>query len=82
MSVLDSFDQWKQFLAQRVEQAQKMGISRDAIANVAYYIGDYLANEVDPKNREERLLKELWEAGTEEEQKTLANLMVKMVSKP
>ncbi|GAB6935677.1 MAG: DUF3243 domain-containing protein [Calditerricola sp.] len=81
MSVLDSFEQWKQFLAQRVEQAQKMGMSSDTIANVAYYIGDYLAQEVDPKNHEERLLKELWEAGTEEEQKTLANLMVKMVSK-
>ncbi|MCF6093158.1 DUF3243 domain-containing protein [Microaerobacter geothermalis] len=79
MSVLDSFDQWKNFLAERVHQAEKMGMNDDTIQNVAYQLGDYLSQQVDPKNNEERLLKELWEAGSEDDQKTLAKLMVKMV---
>jgi hypothetical protein len=79
MSVLDSFEQWKGFLATRVDQAHKMGMSNDAISNVAYQIGDYLAAEVDPKNREERVLQELWKVADDQEQKTMASLMVKLV---
>ncbi|MBE3553536.1 MAG: DUF3243 domain-containing protein [Thermicanus sp.] len=79
MSVLDSFDQWKSFLHDRVEQAKAAGMSQDTIANLASHIGDYLSKEVDPKNREERLLSEMWKAADEEEQKALANVMVKMV---
>jgi len=79
MSILDNFSQWKDFLNQRVDQAQTAGMDDQTIQNIAYQIGDYLANHVDPKNNEERLLKELWEAGNEEEQKMLAGLMVKLV---
>jgi Asp/Glu/hydantoin racemase len=79
MSVLESFDQWKSFLAERVNQAQQMGMKTGTIANVAYQIGDYLAVEVDPQNREERLLQELWKVADENEQKAMANLMVKLV---
>lgn len=79
MSVLDNFEQWKSFLHDRVEQAKRAGMSQDVIANVASHIGDYLAQEVDPKNPEEKLLKELWKAADEKEQRTLANIMVKMV---
>lgn len=79
MSILDNFSQWKDFLNQRVDQAQNAGVDDQTIQNIAYQIGDYLANHVDPKNTEERLLKELWEAGNEEEQKMLAGLMVKLV---
>jgi hypothetical protein len=81
MSVLDSFDQWKGFLAQRVNQAHSMGMNNNAISNVAYQLGDYLAAEVDPQNREERLLQELWKVADDQEQQTMANLMVKLVDK-
>ena len=79
MSVLDTFEQWKTFLSKRVEMAKKTGMSDDTIANLAYQLGEYLADEIDPKNREERLLKELWHVGDDSEQKTLAKLMVKLV---
>jgi hypothetical protein len=80
MSVLDNFQDWKSFLSERVEQAQKLGMNQDTISEVAYQIGDYLAQGVDPKNEQERVLKELWDAADEQEQKTMANLMVKLVS--
>lgn len=79
MSVLNNFEQWKDFLADRLQAGQREGMDNDTIADVAYQIGGYLAEHVDPKNEEQRLLKELWDASSEEEQKVLANIMVKLV---
>ncbi|SDX14922.1 Protein of unknown function [Marininema mesophilum] len=80
MSVLNDFDGWKNFLSERVNQAQSIGMDQDSISNVAYELGDYLSQGIDPKNNEERLLKELWDCADEQEQRTMASLMVKMVS--
>jgi sulfur relay (sulfurtransferase) DsrC/TusE family protein len=79
MSVLDNFQDWKEFLANRVIQAEKSGMSEETMKNIAYQIGDYLSDKVDPKNDQERLLKELWDAGNEEEQKVMAGMMIKYV---
>ena len=81
MSVLDNFNDWKSFLNQRVDQAQQMGMDDKTISNLAYQIGDYLAAQVDPKNNEERLLKDLWEASNEQQQQILAQVMVNYVDK-
>jgi hypothetical protein len=82
MSVLENFRDWKQFLGERVEQAKQAGMESDTIQNVAYQIGGYLAEQVDPKNDQERLLKQLWDAGDEEQKRALASLMVKLVQSP
>jgi hypothetical protein len=79
MSVLDNFERWKEFLADRVHQAEKMGMNRETINDIAYQIGDYLAKDVDPENVQERLLKDLWSVADENEQRTMAGLMVKLV---
>lgn len=81
MSVLDNFTDWKHFLNERVDQAQKMGINDHTISNLAYQIGDYLSEQVDPKNEEERLLKELWDSSDSDQQKVLAQIMVNYVDK-
>ena len=78
--VLDSFEQWKQFLSQQVNQAKNAGASEATIANAAQGIGTFLAQKVDPRNREQRLLKELWDAGSQQEQSALASMITKMVS--
>lgn len=79
MSVLDNFEQWKDFLANRLDQGKHAGLEQQEISEIAYQIGDYLAEQVDPQNEQERLLKQLWECGSEEEQHVIANLMVKLV---
>jgi hypothetical protein len=81
MSVLDNFEQWKDFLADRLHQGQQEGMDSGVVNDIAYQIGDYLAAQVEPKNNEERLLKQLWDASSEQEQHVLANLMVKLVEK-
>ncbi|WCN36650.1 DUF3243 domain-containing protein [Aneurinibacillus uraniidurans] len=79
MSILESFDDWKHFLASRVTQAANSGMNRDTMENAAYQIGTYLSNQVDPKNDEERLLKELWDAGNDEERRAMASVMINYV---
>lgn len=49
MSVLDNWDQWKNFLGDRLNYAQEQGMSKETISDLAYEIGDYLAGEVDSK---------------------------------
>lgn len=79
MSVLDNWEQWKNFLGDRLNQAQKEGLSQGIISDLAYQIGDYLANQVDPKNEQERVLADLWSVASKEEQQAIANVMVKLV---
>ncbi len=80
MSVLDNFDQWKSFLGERLGQANEKGLNDgQSVSEMAYRIGDYLANEVEARNEEEQLLAELWKVADEGEQHTIANLMVKLV---
>ncbi|WKB34830.1 DUF3243 domain-containing protein [Terrilactibacillus sp. S3-3] len=79
MSVLDNWDQWKGFLADRMDQAKGAGISQNMITSFAAKVGDYLADNVDPKNEQERVLSDLWNVADENEQHTIANLMVKLV---
>ncbi|HLO01547.1 MAG TPA: DUF3243 domain-containing protein [Symbiobacteriaceae bacterium] len=76
---LRDYDQWKQFLSSKVQMAKNMGMSEQAIANSASRVGDFLSSRVDPKNNQQRVLKELWDSGSEQEQQTLASMIVKMV---
>lgn len=77
-TVLNDFDTWKKFLGDRVSAAKKIGINEEAISKLAYEIGSFLDAKVDPKNDEERVLKELWDVGDESDRKTMAKLMVKL----
>lgn len=78
-TVLSNYDTWKNFLNDRVSQAKGMGMNEETIANLAYEIGSFLGEKVDPKNEQERAIKELWDVGDESERKTIAGLMVKLV---
>ncbi|MFP3124041.1 DUF3243 domain-containing protein [Ectobacillus funiculus] len=79
MSVLDNWDQWKGFLGERLNAAEGKNVDGNSINEMAYRIGDYLANEVEARNPEERVLADLWKVADEQEQHTIANLMLKIV---
>lgn len=79
MSVLDNWKQWEDFLADRLHQAQNEGMSEGAINALALQIGDYLSEQVEPKNEQERILADLWSVADKEEQQAIANIMVKLV---
>lgn len=78
MSMLENFDRWKEFLGDQVDKAQAMGMSDDQITGVAEKMGGFLSNKVDPKNAQERLLKQMWDASDENERHSMAKVMVRM----
>ncbi|GAF16689.1 hypothetical protein JCM19046_1149 [Bacillus sp. JCM 19046] len=49
MSVLDNWDHWKEFLGGRLDQAQHEGMNEEIVSDVAYQVGEYLAEQVEPK---------------------------------
>ncbi|MFO1445976.1 DUF3243 domain-containing protein [Bacillus sp. Bva_UNVM-123] len=79
MSVLENWQQWKDFLGDRLDHGQDQGMNKDTINDLAYQIGDYLAKQVDPKNEQQRVLSDLWSVASKEEQQAIANVMVKLV---
>jgi hypothetical protein len=79
MSVLDNWQQWKDFLGDRLDQGQQQGMSKDTVNNLAYQIGDYLAKQVEPKNEQEKILSDLWSVANKDEQEAIASMMVKLV---
>lgn len=53
-------------------------MQQDTINNLAYEIGEHLALN-HAKNDEEAILRDLWNVASEEERRTMASMMVKLV---
>lgn len=76
-----NWDNWKKYLGQAMEFAEELGISRDKIQNYAMNAGSILADNVQPANPEQKVLKELWDVADREEQEVIARLMTKLASR-
>lgn len=79
MSVLDNWGSWKDFLGDRLHQAQGQGMEDHAVNDLATEIGNYLATSVEAKNDQEAVLRDLWNVADDNEQKAIAGMMVKLV---
>lgn len=79
MSMLDNWSQWEDFLADRLHHAQSAGMDEDRVTELAYHIGGYLQDHVDPKNEQQKVLADLWSVADENEQRAIANMMVKLI---
>ena len=66
-------------MGDRLNQGESQGIDQGAINNLAFEIGDYLAQQVDPKNEQERVFADLWSVASDEEKHAIASVMVKLV---
>lgn len=74
-----SWNQWTNLLREKLGQAQDVGIKKSTITNLADQLGDFLSENGDSKNDQERVLVDLWSVANEDEQQSLANVMVKLV---
>ncbi|WP_149454417.1 DUF3243 domain-containing protein [Pasteuria penetrans] len=81
MVVMENFDEWKQFLKTRVEQARGLGMDDEDITSVASQIGEYLTTNVEPANIQERLLKEMWDAGDSSQREAMTQMIIHMVER-
>ncbi|MBM7648460.1 hypothetical protein JOC78_001402 [Bacillus ectoiniformans] len=77
--ILANFDEFKEYLGGKVSMGKKLGLGEEQLANTAQKVGDYLSAKEDPRNREEKLLQELWKVGTDEEKHMLSHMLVKLV---
>jgi hypothetical protein len=80
-NLIEDWDKWKKTLYNIISMGKKAGLSEDAITNLGSKIGEFLASNVDPENREQRLLKEFFEVANEEEKEILTTLIIKMIQK-
>ncbi|MFW6389891.1 MAG: DUF3243 domain-containing protein [Halanaerobiales bacterium] len=77
----EDWNRWKRTIAQAVDLGEKLGMEEDTIVGLGTKIGDFLDKRADPENREQRVIKEMWDMADEEEQKSLTRLLVRMVDK-
>lgn len=76
-----SWEKYKQSLKGAMEAAGELGLSDQEIASAATKFGGYLSQAVNPDLPENKALKELWQVASPEEQKTITNLMMRLVRK-
>ncbi|WP_397536337.1 DUF3243 domain-containing protein [Rummeliibacillus pycnus] len=79
MPMLENWQQWTSFLGQNVAQAEHAGMPNQVIQQAAVQIGEYLAQNVDPKNEQQRVLSDMWSVASENEKEALANCVLKLV---
>jgi len=79
--ILENFNRFKQYLSEKVELGENMGLSEEKLAKTTELVANYLAKHEEPRNREEKMLMELWNSGSKEAQHTLAHMLLEMVRK-
>lgn len=77
--ILESFTTFKSYLADKVAKGEKLGLGEEQLAKTTEMVANYLANNEEPRNREENLLQELWKSGDKEQQHALSHMLLNMV---
>lgn len=73
----EEWDSWKKTIGKAVNLGEAAGLSDEAVEKLGYRIGSLLSASVDPENREQRVLRELWRAGDEGERMALTKMIIK-----
>jgi hypothetical protein len=76
--ILKDFDEFKRYLGNKLKAAESIGFSEEQIVILAEKVATYLSTHEEPRNSEEKLLQELWRAGTKEEQHMFAHMLVRL----
>jgi hypothetical protein len=80
MDFLKDWVAWRKTLGEALQKGRSLGMSDEQITELATKMGDFLAEKVCPASKEEELLKQLWDVGTPAERRTIAGLLIKIVS--
>ncbi len=81
MATINDWGDWKKTLGKAVDLGESVGMSDKSITNIAEKVGSFLSNTVDPRNDEERLLKEMWDVADDRDRDVLAKIIVKITDK-
>lgn len=81
MDYVGDWTSWKDNLQEAIKRGREFGMTDQMIKDLSVNVGDFLATKVCPATPEEQLMKEMWEVADQEQRKTIATLMFKMVEK-
>ena len=81
MEIDMSWNGWKKMLGRAIDTVESIGASEDTIDSAAYHVGNFLSNNVDPGNREQRLLKEMWDEAANNERRAIASVVTRLADK-
>ncbi|MDI6710227.1 MAG: DUF3243 domain-containing protein [Bacillota bacterium] len=81
MELETTWHKWKHFLGTMAKTAERIGLSDRTVEDASYHLGEFIARHFDPGNREQRLIKELWDEGDKEERRVLASLITRVAEK-
>ena len=77
----ESFQQFQSELAQKLEVAHNMGLSKEHIDMSAKRIGDWLLKEATPRSPEQAMLKEMWRTANDDERHAMSSVLHKVVER-
>ncbi|WP_221568275.1 DUF3243 domain-containing protein [Alkalihalobacillus sp. TS-13] len=76
--IMQNFETFKNYLGDQVHRGEKLGLGEEGLTKGAKRVADYLAKHEEPRNREEKVLNELWNVANEEERQHMAHVLVKL----
>ncbi|QKS73167.1 DUF3243 domain-containing protein [Paenalkalicoccus suaedae] len=79
--ILSSFDEFQNYLNDKISKGEKLGLSEDQLAKGAERVAEYLKNHEAPRNTEEKLLQEMWKVSDDDEKHQMAHVLVKLAKK-
>jgi hypothetical protein len=79
--IMNNFQNFKDYLGDQVNRGEKLGLGEEGLSKGAKRVADYLAKHEEPRNREEKVLNELWNVANEEERQHMSHVLVKMTDK-
>jgi sulfur relay (sulfurtransferase) DsrC/TusE family protein len=78
MDLVKDWDTWREMLGEMIRAAKDVGLTEEQLEELALKVGDFLASKVCPATKEEELIKQMWNSGTEEERRALASMIIKL----
>ena len=76
---IKNWDQWKKTVGEAIKTARKLGMPDKAIEVASVKVGEFLASRICAESPEEKLIKELWDAGDANDRKVLGKLLFRVM---
>lgn len=81
MAYSEGFKQLLQRLRDRAGEARRMGMDESSIETITSQVGDWLAQEAEPRTYEQRLLKDFWQVSDDDDKKVLSRALLRVAEK-
>ena len=78
--IMENYESFKDYLGDQVRRGEKLGLGEEGLTIGAKRVADYLAQHEEPRNREEKVLNEMWNVASKDEREHMAHVLVKLAN--